>query len=127
MILALLKRAAGFGPMPEPVIEAECHREIDTVLTFAFPPLSIIEKERQAIAIKRERLTVCVEDFDAAISFHEGEAERYRADKASTLRILAGLEKHEAEIAEPTITDANSAADLLRSHRRRKPILAAAE
>ena len=127
MFLDLIKRAAGFEPLPEVVIEAECRREIDKVLSISFPQLSRIEKERQHIVNKRERLTEDRKAIRAERDRLYGEIAELDEDERDINRILDGLDLHEAAIAPIAITDADTAVDVKRPRRAGKPVLAAAE
>lgn len=131
MFFDLLKRAAGFDPLPEPLVEAECRREIDAVLSIAFPQLSRIEKERQHIANKRERLTGDREAIRAERDRPYADIAELDEDERDINRILEGLQWHEAAIApkateiEANLEDRRNGTE--RRAKRGKPMLAAAE
>lgn len=127
MFVELLKRAAGFDPLPEPLVEAECRREIDRVLSVAFPQLSRIEKERQHITNKRSRLTEDREAIRAERDRLYADIAELDEDERDINRILEGLERHEAAIAPLIITDAASAFEAKRARKASKSTPAAAE
>jgi hypothetical protein len=114
-------------------VEVECVK--------AFPPLSPLDRERQHIEIKRKRLQEEITQDTDAIAHYDGEAARIRVLRDERLTILAGLDKHEAEINGATrpaldaidfdelAPDENypSKAPVHSRKRAKKPVLQAAE
>ena len=95
ILLDAFIRTFGFGEdAPLPVEPAE----LDAVLTVAFPPLSLRDIELQSVATKRQIMASSIDDYDAAIGFHEAEASRFRFLKTEAQDIDAGLDRYEAEI-----------------------------
>jgi hypothetical protein len=86
------------------LVEASLARAAEEILTVEFPPLSPLDRERQDIASKRQIIATRIEDCDCAIAHHEYELSKYQSDRGEYVRILAGLDKHEAELSDPPIS-----------------------
>lgn len=84
----------GYREAPEPVPAIEAPKDAFSVA----PEPSIIEREQMEIDAKRVQLRDNADCYDAAVYYHEKQASIFRARKADTLRILDGLDKHEAVI-----------------------------
>ncbi|MER8827207.1 hypothetical protein NKH73_14055 [Mesorhizobium sp. M0938] len=99
MLADLFLRTFGLAEdVPVMVIEDHLARQLEADLAFAFPPLTRIEPERQAITNRRARYAQDLDTVRLEREWRKAEIIDLDADEADIVRILAGLDKHEAEL-----------------------------